>query len=841
MLLLLAAILFVLGLVAQRSLQRSSLGPEEERSTPAVAEGPSGGGAPPAPTHLGLGALHQPVGDLSRTRKPAELVEDEPTSRIRLRLVDYTGAPLADVRAKLRIGSRREALETRSDAEGRVSFALDSGRESQLMLGGGPWALRALGVSKLLPDEERDLERIALGPAGVKSGRVLDPNGIPLPQARVLVFSHTSLMGLSVLQREVPASRIVHEVRTDARGYFELHGLGEGSYGLLVRAPDLLEQRLNLMRVRQVEERPLEIRMERGLEAQGWLRDAGGAALPGGQVALLPYGAVDSHALGVEALRGRGVAAKDNGSFRLQVTEEPFHWIATAEGRVVRVLESSGGRLDAALSPGFRLSGRVATAAGAPVAEAKVVIVPADAVLPEGVLIETEAHTDSDGRFALERLPAGTYRVTASAPDSRPASSEVTLSDSAEHVELELAPDSAGDERPRGRLMVQLRGSDGVAIPRAKLSLTAVGAAEPHSVRETDDFGIAVWDDLLPGTYEVAFAGALGRAPADVVFIPEPSALESASRTPVRVDEGETTRVPLDLRHEPTVRIHVTRRGAPVPDVLVGLSTLDAGELMWVTTGAENLSHTDGSGQVLLPALRAGDYVLVARTSILSPPTSLEVTLGSGPQDVYLELASGSIRGSVVSAAGLPLRRVEVAVIPENVAGKELTLRGSPVPQSEQDPSEPPDPSESFRRTLGEVILTPSADGTFLVDEAPPGLYEVRISGPDHVPVEIAAVVGTGPLVLDPIVLAAVCSLSGTVLGMEALDDPQGSLVTVQLLDANEVQVDLQLVDSDGRYEFVDLIPGVYRLAVHHDGEAYLGDPFEVTAGGRNVRDLSPW
>ena len=298
------------------------------------------------------------------------------------------------------------------------------------------------------------------------------------------------------------------------------------------------------------------------------------------------------------------------------------------------------------LSAGAAVSGRVTDEAGLAIEGASVVAVDTADLFDFSDADRDGARSDSEGRFQLTSLAAGTYRLTASHK---------------QHPHTSSAPVSVDGKRP-------IRGVEIVMPAGGSLSGRVVSTA-----------GQAVaWARVRVGTGTGApFSGVLGGARQRAATTDEQGVFElsglprealmamaisdQASSPIANVDLQSQVRVDgLELVLEVEGQIAgqvVTGSGEPVPEVEVNAFTDVWTEGLDSSARLRGRSHTmtDGGGEFTLKGLPEGSYRLRASRSGggMKAYASMGVQAKVGDRDVRLVLeAEGELQGRVALTTG---------------------------------------------------------------------------------------------------------------------------------------------------------------------------------------------
>ena len=288
------------------------------------------------------------------------------------------------------------------------------------------------------------------------------------------------------------------------------------------------------------------------------------------------------------------------------------------------------------------VAGRITRVGATPVSGA---VVELGADPPDGRVPVATARTRADGRFVLERVPAGVYRLTVTGTHYVEASARVEVAGAATaSVDLALTPTSV--------LAGVVHDARGVAVPLARvLAFAIANTAKPdvampvlHETR-ADDRGRFRLPDLAPGPHRLLIdTPGLGTAGAGPVKAP---------------DEDLIIVIPGEIR---VIVGRVTHVGRPV----VGARVLLAAE----ADLDPRTTTTDGEGRFTFGGLGPASYTLRAEAGTLVTPVSAHVLIEATvpqPRRVDLALTPGAIvHGHVVDEAGAAVSSasVQLDVVP---------------------------------------------------------------------------------------------------------------------------------------------------------------------------------
>lgn len=290
--------------------------------------------------------------------------------------------------------------------------------------------------------------------------------------------------------------------RTDASGQAVLP-ITAGRAAVKVEHPDLLAQSRNI--VLHPGDNELQVQLDHGWEISGTVRSAGGALVPGTLVeaeeAAGAAGGTNELALELRRLRRlldppqQAISAGD-GSFRLTGLDRGRYRLVAklpgyTEGQSAHTVEVDGQSVtgvEIVLEPGASIQGAVTGLRPSEMASAE--------VLAWGGALLRSATPDSEGRFKLEALAPGTWRLVASAGERRSSEQSVTLEPGSVDASAELRFEPGF--RLTGQLLVAGEPASGGVVG------AALPGQNPRRTR-TDHQGRFDIQGLPGGSYKLTF------------------------------------------------------------------------------------------------------------------------------------------------------------------------------------------------------------------------------------------------------------------------------------------------------------------------------------------------
>lgn len=725
-------------------------------------------------------------------------------------VVDADGAGCAG--AMVRIGSNRSVLdvlglearlgqpkerlvEVRTDASGAFavegllpgSYRVDASCEGFVPLRRQAWRLPAADGKPL---------RLVLESGRSVQGRVLTQSDAPLAGAEIVIVPADESRDL-VGMMTAPAA-----ANSDAFGDFELRGLlRTDATRLIVRAAGFAPQSIWT----RPGEGAVELRLRQAGQLTGQVLEPTGRPVPGAKVHAhvwspsrldeLPYPSVESDAEGRFRLEGLEPRA-----YRLTATG------ANGRGALGPVSVEAGANraLELVLSGTRSLTVSVVDDEGRAVSGARVrlgVPVNESAGAIEAASDPTIfALSDDRGEARFHDVPEGPRTVQASvefagAPTGLKSSVEkrIELLDE-QPIAMSLSV------RGVGSLSLQVLASDGSPVPKATVRLTCLeeSAANAWSTQRADAFGLVSWTGLPAGRYEARWSPD-ARFTADLSQVSGPA---EYSRAIIEIEPGYQSVARLTLFVETALHVRVERDGKPVAGAFVGLQR--AGEPMVLAAKMLDASvapRTNGRGETVLVAPRAGAYELFARSRLSEPVRVERIELLHSTERCTLRLGTAKVTGHVSNAGGRSIPGVVVRLVPRDVAGSEVNLftklqKGV------------------LAMRMGETLTETDAAGAFAFREVPAGDYRIELQGPE-------AQVWVGPwqsveayarIALDSITITRSASLVGRVDSVDGSLVQHADAMIMQVRSKDGERLGMSSVSPEGGYAIDGLVPGEYEL-----------------------------
>ena len=528
-------------------------------------------------------------------------IQLQPSCAVRGLLRDPEGQPVAAasvfVRPARRVGNERPdrdppppAIE--SDAAGRFSLPESPAAEVDLEVrkaGYAPALRRAVRVGPSCKSAF-DLGALVLNPGARLAGKVVDPGGKAVPEAEVFLVERLPAID--------PARGKKPDAVTGRDGSFALDDLQRGvPHHLFVKADGYLDKEVRS--VRPPGSGPVLVRLERAAALRGLVLDEEGEAVSGAEIGLTwqmvleddpqrrPVGK-PTERTAVSNVDGRfEIADAPEGEVRLSVSAQGF--LPAEEKKLTLPRPGSASELTFVLRRGARLEGRVATAAGKPVAGVRITVDPGS------------ARSDAEGLYVLDGLETGRQEVRVFHPHYRSKVRPVTIADGANRLDIEL---EAGVE-VSGRVVDQEK----KPVAAAEVELYTQNRSELLRLRaRTGEDGSFVLQPVASGRYRLQ-ASASGLAPTEL-------------EKPVVVADQSVEGLEIVLRQGTTVSGRVLGLS---PEELAAVTVTARGE------GSALPAKLDSEGRYEIRELEAGDWLL--RATLWQGERQVEARVPIAPSD----------------------------------------------------------------------------------------------------------------------------------------------------------------------------------------------------------------
>jgi RNA polymerase sigma factor (sigma-70 family) len=449
-------------------------------------------------------------------------------------------------------------------------------------------------------------------------GQVIDEKDAPVAKATVAIDANPPIV-----------------VETEADGSFVFEGLIPRDYRIEATAGDGYAGPARLRMSEKPE--PVTLRLKRGGSVEVTVTDkAGGAVVKGAEVELrstLTWKATTNEQ-GVATLKGVGA------------TWAPLAVRATGYAPNAMIIGTAGEpsapeKVAITLAKGAAINGRVIDEQGKPVGGARVVATSASEPLPVVDPRRDGVAAGADGKFSIPAVSSGTWRLSASAGEYAPATSEPIVVDGVNAqagVELKLV---AG-----GVVRGVVTDKAGKPVASADVRVVSQGFVSWRSRRQafTDADG------------KFAITG-LARRPVDVVAQHEAGASSIVAADLAAKREHDVSLV-LDVSGA-IEGLVVDQKGAPIGDAQViaepewSGNTVD--RVQWNVRGVQE-AMTDQAGKFRFSGLPDGPYVVrAARPAASEAHLELSPGIATKPNGAPIKIvvpADGRIVGKIVLADG---------------------------------------------------------------------------------------------------------------------------------------------------------------------------------------------
>ncbi|WP_437624264.1 carboxypeptidase regulatory-like domain-containing protein [Sorangium sp. So ce1151] len=423
-----------------------------------------------------------------------------------------------------------------------------------------------------------------------------------------------------------------------------------------------------------------------GVEVRGHVEDIGGGAVSGALVAI------NSFASGPGAVVTRADA---QGAYAAWIDEGPYGARAEADGYAEGTAQSvaPGPPLKLLLTPASALVGRVIEAGtGTPVEGAKVTLDNGGGWgnIGPGVPV---ARSDAEGRFRLDRLPPGRYKLAARALGKVGQARESVLlgvGQTSSEIVIEVHPARV----VAGRVEIA---PEGAPCTLGQVSLLGQ-AKDGGEIAAIEADGSVLFEGLLRGSYEVLVICA--------------QHLSEPTYPALEVGDSDVE----DLVW--TVRAGLTIRGRVVDsdkNPVRAQVHAYAPAMMGARGASGSIDSTEADGTFALKGLSPAKYMVMARPVSQAEPEPVEVELRDdhAPEVTIVVDRGGAIEGTVTDEDGKLVAGVDISIVgTQPGAAVGMMMRPPPI-----------------------RMATSLDDGSFAQAGLPPGDYRVSVSEGPPVPV----------------------------------------------------------------------------------------------------------
>ncbi|MEM9292491.1 MAG: carboxypeptidase regulatory-like domain-containing protein [Acidobacteriota bacterium] len=673
-------------------------------------------------------------------------------------VLDATGQPLPQARVELRSGKGLNAAQQRLAAPSVSTATTGPDGEFQILdAPTGSFLLSALAHG-FLPSEPLPLEvdplrpvenlRIALEAGATLEGRVLRPSGERLTGATVKL-SRASRDALGAISLRGTGYASV----SDGSGFYQLQGLPRGTLEVEVEHREFAPFSRQITIQEGVQRQDLQL--PSGAGVSGRAVDSQGQPVGGVSLTLSP----------VQGGRGISASSDAQGEFRFAtVTEGEYtlrgehpDYAASTLPQPVAVLGQPVRDLRLVMEAGGTLSGRVLGLDFEELANVQLL------ASRRGTGRPWSGAVDYEGQWRFERMPAGSWSVSAIATGGRMAAETVELAPGQGEASVDLV---FGDGfRVTGSLVRRGEGIANVNIFLRGLDNRGGGLAK------TDYQGRFRLEDVAPGRYqfvaldasralrhveEVSIEGdrelfielndidlsvqvvdAATVAPiadAEIKLVPRTSANTIGLPPSGRTDSEGSYRYqgpmegPFWLRVEAagyaTRELDLSPESANGQDLLVELEPSPGARLQVLSAGGARLSQAwitvlapegralssgpvsaEADGLLSLPSVPPGRWEVIVQADLRSPAATLGIEVPGSPQSIQLPTAGGL--------------RIRVPALAGRRGGFLQLVDGEGRPYR-------------FSASIGRLVDRFSLDeGSALLPNLPSGLWQLEVYHPD--------------------------------------------------------------------------------------------------------------
>lgn len=619
-----------------------------------------------------------------------------------------------------------------------------------------------------------------------------------------------------------------HRGRTDEAGNYVVDGVPVGTYRVVVSTRDTgylfnPEDAISLEAEAGQTYENIDFALLRGATVAGRVIRQDGTPVARAEVYAMPAQMIQ-RALrqigfgGVEGIGPLETRSDDGGEYELKGLEHDAEYrvIARADGFAVTASESFEvkraalpHRVDLVLTVGSKVSGIARRPDGAPVADVRVLLLPVSANGWSMFLGPRTATTGADGRFALEHVAAGPYRLR---PEGDFARRNATVRDNAvalqvdgrtdiTNVELIVEPEVPRTaEEGQGVISGAVVAQTGERVAEVRVEAKQTGNPRRTYGTTTEADGSFELTGLIGPLYDLEVTSDLGIAKQDFVAVGSSVKLQL---TPPAAIRG----VVVDATGQPVASCRVSLRSLDQTNNISSIVNV-VQSMMGMASGGKT---TDAYGEFEFTRLSPGSYRVKAESSSQGSAESDVIALAAGEEDngIHLVLDPGvAVSGVVVGPSGEGVRGATVQLAPQ---GEDATLDLV----SHFLPT-------GMLKTGG--VTTSGPTGEFAISNVAPGVYRL-----------VATHSGYAKAIVDGFVVDAGRDITGYRLVMGKGGEARGSFTIDGKPQPNSMiamvgpsGVELVQTDSQGRFEVTGLTAGPHMVVAI--------DPSTIASNGNGLQ-----
>lgn len=435
--------------------------------------------------------------------------------------------------------------------------------------------------------------------------------------------------------------------------------------------------------------------------------------------------------------------------------------------------------------------------------------------------------TDESGWAEFPAIEGGDYELIAHAMGYSQLMEPLSLGLESKDAEITLTSGA--------NLQLFLTDDSGEPVRNLPVTLKNAASGEELNSVNTDALGRAVWQDLEPGLYQIAYRAN----EADGWWWGNNDNQEAAHDQPVvELKAGENKEQTLIVHDLALLTVTVHRGGVPAAGIGVRLEEVRGDEHGgWYYGGGQTGEPTDGRGQITLSPVKSGAYEVIVKSSQDTPELRQRVELHGGSQQVEVSLNGARVEGKLLGKNSGQLAGAKVALIPYE---EEIGEDGKMQPKKPQMSTNWGPNGVEFVNTAEMSTSTRSdASGNYAFRDVPEGRWMVVARAEGHAPwtSDPFQVRGDDKADMGTRRLNAMATIEGRDENWQPnqQQDNRGyfswrNSIRLELADSRQ-SVGMAQIDENGKYRLTEIGAGTYRLRKG----SYKSEPFEIREG-ENLR-----